>query len=417
MSPDGYDRHAAVERRAQRHRAARARRTTRALIVVGVVVGVLALAGAAYGAWRVLAARGPAPAVREPAAPPASPSAESTPPAETTTSPEPTVAPSPSLSPTVTVIGVGDVLFSTGAINLMNKEGGTAPLAKVADTLKDADITIANLECPLSARGTKVKGKPDHLIFRAPVVAVESLTGAGIDVVALANNHMMDYGAPAMEDTLATLDANGVLHAGGGMTRDDAWRPAIVERNGKRIAFLSFTQRIPSYFLPTATTPGIASGTDMKAVKAAIAAAKAQADYVIVSFHWGVEQSYEVNAAQERDGKAAVDAGADMVLSHHPHVMQAVEFYKGKLIAYSLGNFLFAYKTNEGRKSFILKASLGPGGVTDVTAVPVYMGDYGRPAVQTGSSATAILGTLKSISAKHGTDVIIQGDTARIVER
>ena len=316
---------------------------------------------------------------------------------------------------TITVIGVGDLLFSLGPVSLIRRaKGGAAPLAKVADLLKDADITIANLESPLSTRGTKVKGKPAHLIFEGPPAAIESLTTAGIDIVALANNHTMDYGAPAIEDTLDTLDAAGVLHAGGGMNKADAWKPAIIERDGTKVAYLSFTQRIPSYFMPTASTPGIASGKDMRAVTAAIRAAKKQADYVIVSFHWGVEQAYEVNAQQIRDGHAAVDAGADMVLSHHPHVMQAVEFYKGRLIAYSLGNFLFPYKTTEGRKSFILKASLGPHGVSDVTAVPVYMGEWDGRSSRPGRARPASSASY-AISAKRGTDVVISGATARIV--
>ncbi len=412
-----YDRAAASRRRVDRQRAARSARRRRWLIAGATALGIVAVAAVAYGGWRVLSDGGGGKQVGPVASTAATASAEPTVSIEPTSPVETTPTVQPSASPTITVIGVGDLLFSLGPTSLIKSQGGAAPLAKVADALKDADITIANLESPLSRRGTAVKGKPAHLIFEAPPEAIQSLTTAGIDIVAMANNHMMDYGAPAMEDTLDTLDTAGILHAGGGMNKADAWRPAIIERNGKKIAFLSFTQRIPSYFMPTATTPGIASGNDMRAVTAAIRAAKAQADYVIVSIHWGVEQSYDANAQQIRDGRAAVDAGADMVLSHHPHVMQAVEFYKGRLIAYSLGNFLFAYKTTEGRKSFILKASLGPNGVSDVTAVPVYMGEYGRPTVQTGSSAAGILGKLRTISAKRGTNVIISGDTARIVPK
>jgi poly-gamma-glutamate capsule biosynthesis protein CapA/YwtB (metallophosphatase superfamily) len=412
-----YDRDAADRRRSDRQRAARAARRRRWLVSGGIALAtVVTVGGIVYGGWRLVADSARSAAIEPPApAAVATASVEPTPAVEPTPSVPATGTVQPPVSPTITVIGVGDLMFSMGPTSLMKSQGNAAPLAKVADVLKGADITIANLESPLSRRGTAVKGKPAHLIFEAPPEAVQSLTAAGIDIVAMANNHMMDYGAPAMEDTLGTLDAAGILHSGGGMNRDDAWKPAIIERNGKKVAYLSFTQRIPSYFMPTATTPGIASGNDMKAVRKAIQAAKKQADYVIVSFHWGVEQSYQANASQIRDGRAAVDAGADMVLSHHPHVMQGVEFYKGRLIAYSLGNFLFAYKTTEGRKSFILKASLGPDGVTDVSAVPVYLGQWGRPVVQTGSSARSILGKLRDISAPRGTRVVIEGDTARIV--
>lgn len=395
--------------RADRQRAARRARTRRALIICGVIAGVVLVAGASYTGWTMLAASEP---LRTALAVQTVPSVSSAPAGALITLRAATEA---ARDDTLTIIAVGDLLFDLSPRTLIAKQGGAAPLAKVADLLKDADITIGNLEGPLSTKGTKVAGKPDNLIFEAPPQAVESLTTAGVDIVVLANNHAMDYGAPAMQETLEVLARAGVAYAGGGMNKADAWKPAIVEREGKKVAFLSFTQRIPSYFLPTATSAGVASGKDMRAVTAAIRAAKQQADYVIVSFHWGVEQAYEVNSQQVRDGRASIDAGADMVLSHHPHVLQAVEFYKGKLIAYSLGNFIFPYKTVEGRKSIILKASLGPHGIADVTAVPVYLGDYGRPVVQTGASAAGILGKLKTISAPRGTKVIIEGDRARIV--
>ena len=240
--------------RAERQRAARRARTRRALVVCGAIAGVVLLAGAAYVAWTLLATSKPA---RTPLAVQTVPGVSSAPVGALATL---KAAAEATRDDTLTVIAVGDLLFSLGPARLIKSQGGAAPLAKVAGLLKDADITIANLECPLSTRGAKVTGKPDHLIFRAPPEAVESLTTAGVDIVALANNHMMDYGAPAMEDTLRTLDTAGVAHAGGGMNTADAWKPAIVERGGKKVAYLSFTQRIPSYFMPTGSTAGIASG-------------------------------------------------------------------------------------------------------------------------------------------------------------
>jgi poly-gamma-glutamate capsule biosynthesis protein CapA/YwtB (metallophosphatase superfamily) len=318
---------------------------------------------------------------------------------------------------TITIVAVGDLLFDLSPRTLIAKKGGRAPLAKVETLLADADITIGNLEGPLSNRGTHVGGKtPDH-IFEGDPRAVQGLTASGFDFMALANNHIMDHGGIALRDTLDTLDKAGIAHAGAGMNKAAAWKPAIIERSGRKIAYLSFSQIVPGGFTPSATRPGMALGRDMSKVASAIRAAKKSADYVIVSFHWGVEQSYRMNSSQIRDARRSIDAGADMVLSHHPHVMQGIEFYKGGLIAYSLGDFVFPYKTVEGRKSIILKASLGPGGVTDVTAVPVYMGQWGRPSVQTGSSAAGILGKLKKISAPRGTRVIIKGSRARIVPR
>jgi len=136
---------------------------------------------------------------------------------------------------------------------------------------------------------------------------------------------------------------------------------------------------------------------------------------VIVSLHWGTEQSSAANPAQQSQARRFIDAGADMVLSHHPHVMQGIDTYKGKLIAYSVGNFLFPYKTTEGRKPFILRFDYGPHGTANITAVPVYLGEWGRPAVQTGASVRSILGKLDSISRPFGTKVVVQGDIGRVL--
>jgi hypothetical protein len=402
-----HDRAAVGKRRLERQRAARAMRRRRWLVVAGVVVALVALAGAAYGGWRLIAAARTAQTAKATAAVP-------TQTVEPTAAVEPTETVQPSVSPTITVIGVGDLLFDLSPRTLIAKQGGRAPLAKVETLLADADVTIGNLEGPLSNRGTHVGGKtPDH-IFEGDPRAVEGLTASGFDFLALANNHIMDHGGIALQDTIEVLNTAGIAYAGAGMNTADAWRPAVIERNGKKIAYLSFSQIVPGGFTPSDTRPGMAVARDMAKVASAIRAAKQQADYVIVSYHWGVEQNYAMNSAQIRDARRSVDAGADMVLSHHPHVMQGIEFYKGRLIAYSLGDFIFPYKTVEGRKSIILKASLGPGGVTDVTAVPVYMGDYGRPSPQTGSSAKGILGKLRDISAPRGTQVVIEGDMARI---
>jgi len=329
---------------------------------------------------------------------------ETTPSADATPSTEAT----PSAAQTITIAAVGDLLFDLGPRRLIASKGGAAPLAKVASRLKSADLTIANLETTFSNRGASVKGKPANLIFNGDPRGVLSLTTAGVDLVSLANNHAMDHGKLALIDTLATLGKAGIGHVGAGMNTAAAWKPAIVTVKGRRVAYVTATQVIPSYFLPSSTRPGVANGKDLKKLLATVRAAHKKADIVIVSVHWGREQSYTPNAAQKHDARALIDAGADVVLSHHPHVMQGIDTYKGKLIAYSLGNFLFPYKTVEGRKSFILKFEYGPKGVANITATPVYLGEWGRPVVQTGASARSILGKLASISKPMGTKITIK---------
>jgi hypothetical protein len=407
-----YDREAAQSKRTERHRAVKRARRGRVLVAIGIGAAIVAVAGVAYAGWAAVTRASEPP--RE-----AVPMQLDAPSFDTPATTENTAAPPPSAEPTapptITIVAVGDLLFDLSPRTLIAKKGGRAPLEKVEGLLNTADVTIGNLEGPLSNRGTHVGGKSPSHIFAGDPRAVEGLTASGFDLVALANNHIMDHGGDALTDTLATLDGAGIGHAGAGMDKVSAWAPAVIERNGKRIAYLSFSQIVPGGFMPTGSRPGLANGKDMHAVEAAIAAARGQADYVIVSYHWGVEQSYSANASQKKDARRSIDAGADMVLSHHPHVMQGIEFYKGKLIAYSLGNFIFPYKTVEGRKSIILRATLGPQGVTEVSAIPVYLGDYGRPTPQTGSSARGILGKLRDVSAPLGTTVVIEGDTARIL--
>ena len=326
-----------------------------------------------------------------------------------------TTAESASSAPaTITIAAVGDLLFDLGPRRLIAAQGGAAPLAKVASRLRAADLTIANLETTLSNRGAAVAGKPAHLIFNGDPRGILSLTTAGVDLVSIANNHAMDHGQLALTDTLAALDKARIGHAGAGMNTTAAWKPAIVTVKGRRIAYVTATQVLPAHFLPSSTRGGVANGNDLTRLVATVRAAHKQADIVIVSVHWGVEQSYTPTACQKHDARALIDAGADVVLSHHPHVMQGIDTYKGKLIAYSLGNFLFPYKTVAGRKSFILRFEYGRKGVANITAVPVYLGEWGRPVVQTGASARSILGRLAAISKPMGTRLTIKGDIGYI---
>lgn len=316
-------------------------------------------------------------------------------------------------SATVTVAAVGDMIFDRRVKALIFAAGGGAPLAKVAARLRRADVTVGNLESNLSQSGSPAVGK--DVTFRGHPKGIVGLKASGFDLVSLGNNHVLDYGASSLRDTLAALDEAGIEHAGAGMNRSAAWKPAVVKRNGATVAFLSFSQILPANFVATDSRPGLARGRgNSDAVASAIRAAKARYDYVIVSFHWGVEYKDYANGDQVRDARRAVDAGADMVLSHHPHVIQGIEIYKRKLIAYSLGDFVFDHYSRKTGEAFILNAQLGPDGVADVTATPVYLNSSGAPAVVTGGEASAILKRLKQISSPHGTTVRIVGSIARI---
>jgi poly-gamma-glutamate synthesis protein (capsule biosynthesis protein) len=314
---------------------------------------------------------------------------------------------------TLSISAVGDMIFDRQVKVLIAKSGGAAPLAEVAKHLSAADVTVGNLESPLSTGG--VKNATKDVTFRGDPRGVEGLVSSGFDFLSLANNHVLDYGEDALAGTVAALDARDIAHAGAGADKDAAWKPAVVTRDGATVAFLSFSHILPPGFIATSSHGGLAQGrNNMDAVVTAIRSAKQEYDYVIVSFHWGVEYQDDANAEQVRDARKAVDAGADMVLSHHPHVIQGLEYYKGRLIAYSLGDFVFDHYSRKTGEAFILDAKLGPDGVTDVKTTPVYLDSYGKPEFVSGSTASVILERLKLISAKHNAVVSIDGNGATV---
>lgn len=322
-----------------------------------------------------------------------------------------TTTTAPSEPPTITVAAVGDLLFDSAPKRLIASRGPRAPFSTTRAYLHDADFTVGNLECPLSKRGHAVPGKT--FTFQGDPRATQGLTWAGFDVVGLGNNHARDYGATALSDTFKYLDAAHIAYAGAGKNRTAAWKPAIVKRGGARIAYLSFSQIGPSNFAATSSRSGTAFTMSRSAVDAAIRKAHKQADYVVVSFHWGIERDYTPTARQVADGRSAVRAGADLVLSHHPHVIQGVEFYKKGLIAYSLGNFVFSPGSDAGRDSMILRLTLGPHGIRSVTARPVRI-TSGRPNPSKGAEAKRILGIIKRTSGGRGTHVRLSATSARL---
>lgn len=328
-----------------------------------------------------------------------------------------TTAAAQSRPATLTVAGAGDMIFDRGVRTLINASGGAAPLARVASILKAADVAIANLESVLATGGTKDAAKRaiKDVTLQGDPRGIESLKIAELDAVSLANNHVLDYGPQPLLDTIAALDKAGIGHAGAGADKTAAWTPATIERNGATTAYLAFSHIIPAGFIAQDDRAGFASGRmDMSLVEAAIREAKKTHDYVIVSFHWGVEYQDNPTAQQVENAHRAIDAGADMVLAHHPHVIQGVEFYKKGLIAYSLGDFVFDHYSRKTGEAFILNAQMGPDGIGEVTAIPVYLDKYGRPEVVTGSAASVILKRLKSISTPLGSTVEITGDTASV---
>src|SRR3989344_419725 len=244
---------------------------------------------------------------------------------------------SPALEP-ATLLFVGDIMLSREIGKIMTeKNDWTYPFLEIKNVLGKADLVIANLEGPISSRGTKVGS---IFSFRADPRAVVGLTFASMDVVSLANNHIWDYGREAFSETLEILEEANIDYIGGGKDYSEAHQAVVREVKGTKVAFLSYTDLIPKTVTEELSRPTVAF-LDLEQIIPAIARAKELADLVVVTFHWGDEYETKHNQKQEEIAHAVIVAGADLVVGHHPHVAQEVEEYKGGYIAYSLGNFVF----------------------------------------------------------------------------
>ena len=217
-----------------------------------------------------------------------------------------------------------------------------------------------------------------------------------------------------MLDTISRLDDAGVAHAGAGADASAARAPALLISPAGIVAVLAFTDIVPGGFEATSEQPGVnPSAPDRKKVLAAVSSARKKADFVIVSFHWGTEYTGQAGSEQRSLAHAAIDAGADLVLGHHPHVIQGLEIYKNRLIAYSLGDFVFDHYSRQTGEAFVLRVTLTTGGIVAVEVVPVYLNEStGVPAAVTGDEADTILDRLATLSAGLGLELTRSGDRA-----
>lgn len=241
-----------------------------------------------------------------------------------------------------TLLFAGDVYLSDHVLGAYSRTGnitGVLDPGILKETL-EADIFMVNQEFPFTDRGTKAADK--QFTFRLPPEKVSLLTEMGVDIVTLANNHILDFGPEGITDSIRALEGAGIRHVGAGENREQAERLEVLEVNGKRIGFLG-TSRVymSADWAAGPEHPGVFSTYDPARAVEAIKAARDQCDYLVVYVHWGVERETEPKDYQRAMGRQYIDAGADLVIGSHPHVLQPVEYYNGKPIVYSLGNFVF----------------------------------------------------------------------------
>lgn len=320
-------------------------------------------------------------------------------------SPEPTAAPTPEPAGWSLVAG-GDVLPACWLDPYLRENGQDYPYTLLAPHFQSADIGLVNLECPLSNRGRPVRKK--KFTFCGRPEAAAALLQAGITVVALANNHILDYGPKALQDTLDALDAAGVAHAGAGANLPQARRPAaLAVAGGRQIAVLSYSLTYPAEFWAGAKKSGTALAR-LGEVEADVRSATAWADAVVVCFHWGGELETEPKSYQVLYGRAAIDAGAKVVLGSHPHVLQGVEWYHNGVIFYSLGNLAFGGgRSRRTVDSMLVKVELDASGASlSAYALALSVDNLATRFVPTplaGSEADAVYCRVRKLSQAWGT--------------
>lgn len=314
----------------------------------------------------------------------------------------PQTAPTPVVADThtdVVISSVGDCTLGTDdkftfntmpAVLKKNNNDYSYFFKNVSSIFKSDDFTTANLETTLTNSNKKrYKGSGTTYNFKASPDYAKALTSAGIDSVNISNNHIYDYGDQGISDTIATLNDNNIKYFGEG-------HKLITEIKGIKFGFLGYT--------------GFSDSSDfLQTMKNDIQYLKSQNCIVILNIHWGVENQYKQNAVQTHIAHTAIDSGADLIIGHHPHVVENLEVYKGKLICYSLGNFCFGGNSNPSDKdTFIIQSKFSftnnnlnsysfkliPCSISSVS----YINDY-CPTPMSGNAKINFLNKINSLSS------------------
>lgn len=273
---------------------------------------------------------------------------------------------------TVRLTFAGDVMMDWSVKTTVNKKGADYPFVHVKKELATSDLGIVNLETAIT---TSTKKTPKQYNFKSDPYSLTGLKNAGFQLVSLANNHTLDYQTTGLKDTLANLKKYKLDYIGGGLNATEAYAAKTYQLKGKTIKILAFSRVLPDYsWVATATKPGLANGYDLFLIQKLIKNEKKNADYVFVYIHWGIETNRRPEAFQRQWAKSMIDSGADGILGSHPHVLQGFEYYKGKPIAYSLGNFLFPdYVKGDKAQTALLHLDLtGKNIMMSVTPYKIY---------------------------------------------
>jgi poly-gamma-glutamate capsule biosynthesis protein CapA/YwtB (metallophosphatase superfamily) len=262
------------------------------------------------------------------------------------------------------------------------------------DLLSKSDISMVNLENPITLGTQKVK---KEFNFRMDPKYLKVLQLGGVDVVTVANNHIFDYGTQGLLDTIHFLDSVGIKHVGAGRDLNEARKAVLFDIKGLRIGFLGCFGT--DAFAATSNQAGVAPRSEPMLIKDIRSLKQIdKVDFVVVNIHWGREKALYPQQWQVNLAHSLVDAGADLVVGHHPHVLQGVERYKNAFVAYSLGNFLFGGNSRSTYDTAVLKVELGRS-VRRISIVPIHVKDW-QPSVLSGLEGERVVASVRERSRR-----------------
>ena len=272
----------------------------------------------------------------------------------------------PEIEPVTLAFG-GDVMFSDPFLQAYDRNGISAIADEdMLEQMRSADLFIMNEEFPFSLRGKPMEDK--QFTFRTDPKYVQIFKDLGTDIVTVANNHALDFGQDAFCDTLETLKEADISYMGGGYNITEASAPVVKTVNGQTFAFFGATRVSPAVsWYATDSQPGLFQTYDPERLNVAIKEADALYDHVIVFVHWGIERNVTPEDYQRNLAKGYIQAGADLIVGCHPHVLQGFEYYDGVPIIYSLGNYLFGNRDGE---TLLLQTVFSPEGEVDIQLIP-----------------------------------------------
>jgi poly-gamma-glutamate synthesis protein (capsule biosynthesis protein) len=295
-------------------------------------------------------------------------------------------------------IGFGGDVNGVGRVGALLAAGGN-PLAGMETLLNQDDANMINLETSVGNLGTPMN---KQYTFQSPPSLLYALKAAGVTVVNLANNHSLDFGPAALMQTIDLAHAAGLLTVGAGANAAQAYAPALVHTPGGTVAFLGLSQVVPAGWAATAHGPGVASLYDLGASIAAIRAARAEADFVVVMVHWGIEGDVCPTPDDESLAASLLQAGADVVAGSHPHVLQGISSVGTGLVDFSLGDFVWYADNPPGNLTGLLSVDLGPGGTTGYEIHPARIDGTGSPQPLAGTDASSASAYIASLAPGAG---------------